>query len=130
MNADTKTGLSQLEDRMRQYNQAPVNRQAAAILAKYKIPFIERRQLAALTMILEALDRGLLETPTLLEPQLLIVKLMEMPKLAMELMTECLPGETFEIDLPESLELDEAAATVLGVIMDQIMSRPDLVSPY
>jgi hypothetical protein len=48
----------------------------------------------------------------------------------MELMTECLPGETFEIDLPESLELDEAAATVLGVIMDQIMSRPDLVSPY
>jgi|APLak6261665176_1056049.scaffolds.fasta_scaffold44327_1 hypothetical protein len=103
------------------YNADPLNQQAATILTQYRIPFDPSRELAALVLIREALERNLLETPTIPEPLLLIAKLSANPSLAMSLMTESEPGVTFEITLPESLE--EAAAAILEELVASLKAQ-------
>jgi hypothetical protein len=109
------------------YNSDPLNQQAATILMKYGIPFDPRTELAALVLIREALDRNLLETPTIPEPMLLIAKLSANPSLAMMLMTESEPGVTFETTLPETLE--EAAATILEELVASLMAQTEVALP-
>jgi len=106
------------------YNKDPLNQQAATILAKYGIPYDPKTELAALVLIREALERNLLETPTIPEPLLLIAKLSANPALAMRLMTESEPGVTFEITLPETLE--EAAAAILEELVASLRAQPAL----
>lgn len=108
-------------------NQDPLNQQAATILTKYGIPYDPKTELAALVLIREALERNLLETPTIPEPLLLIAKLSANPSLAMRLMTESGPGETFEIALPENLE--EAAAAILEELVASLRAQTEPASP-
>ena len=103
------------------YNANPLNQQAALILERYEIPFNPNQELATLVMIRGALERNLLETPTLPEPLLLISKLEANPALAMNLMTESEPEVTFEMTLPENLE--EAAAMVLEEIVASLKAQ-------
>ena len=103
------------------YNKNPLNQQATRILSQYKIPFDPNQELATLVLIREALERKLLETPTIPEPLLLIAKLAANPSLAMSLMTESEPGVTFEITLPENLE--GAAATILEELVASLKAQ-------
>ncbi len=96
-------------------NQAPINQQAMRILQKHQIAFNPATELAALVLIQTALERGLLDTQEITEPEILITQLSIRPRLAMSLMTEAEPGETFDLDLPDSLA--EAASMILEEIV-------------
>lgn len=111
---------------VRKLNEAPLNRQSAEILKRYRIPFDPSTELASLVLIREALERNLLETGEIEEPLLLMAKLSANPEWAMSLMTESEPGVEFEIELSEKLE--EAAAQILEEIVASIKATPSVQS--
>jgi len=112
---------------VQEYPPHPLNQQAAQILRRYDIPFNPATELASLALIRVALERGLLETPTIPEPLLLIAQLSRHPDQAMEWLTQSEPGMTFEIDLPPSLE--GAAATLLEEIVASQRAATPTPSP-
>ena len=79
-------------------NSQPLNRQAADILSRHKIPWSPAQEIAALALLRQALEKGALETPTIEEPMLLMARLEANPEEAMRLLTESAPGEVYEID--------------------------------
>jgi hypothetical protein len=112
-----------------EYNKHPLNQQAMRILETHQIrashghePFNPKTELASLVLIQEALERNLLDTGEIEEPELLIAKLAANPELAMTLMTESEPGVEFSLELPESLE--EAAAVILEEIVASLKALP------
>jgi len=113
------------------YQQHPLNQQAAQILRRYDIPFHPATELASLALIRVALERGLLETRTIPEPLRLIAHLSRHPDQAMAWLTQAEPATdpamTFEIELPPSLA--EAAATLLEEIMASQRAATPTPSP-
>lgn len=113
------------------YQQHPLNQQAAQILRRYDIPFHPATELASLALIRVALERGLLETRTIPEPLRLIAHLSRHPDQAMAWLTQAEPATdpamTFEIELPPSLA--EAAATLLEEIVASQRAATPTPSP-
>lgn len=116
---------------VQEYHPHPLNQQAAQILRRYDIPFNPATELASLALIRVALERGLLETPTIPEPLRLIAHLSRHPDQAMAWLTQAEPATdpamTFEIELPPSLA--EAAATLLEEIVASQRAATPTPSP-
>lgn len=102
-------------------NGQPLNRQAADILSRHKIPWTPAREVAALALLRQALDKGALETPTIEEPMLLLARLEANPEEAMRLLTESAPGEVYEIALDP--DPDQAAAQLLEEIVASLRAQ-------
>ena len=104
-------------------NNREPNLQAARILAANGIHWTPQDDLASLALIRHALEAGEVQTPTILEPLLLVAKLAYCPEEAMRLMTEAAPGETFEI------ELDEDPAQAAAQLLEEILASIRALSP-
>lgn len=102
-------------------NSQPLNQQAAAILAGNRMAWSPAREVAALALLRQALEKGALETPTIAEPMLLLARLEADPEEAMRLLTESAPGETYAIDLDP--DPDQAAAQLLEEIVASLRAQ-------
>jgi hypothetical protein len=105
-------------------NSQPLNRQVADILTRHGIPWTPGQEVAALALVRHALQGGLLQTPTVEEPMLLLARLEADPGEAMRLLTESAPGEVYEIDLDQ--EPDQAAAQLLEEILASLRAQSPL----
>ena len=102
-------------------NSQPLNQQAADILSRGRMPWNPDQEVAALALVRHALHTGVLETPTIEEPMLLMARLEANPEEAMRLLTESAPGETYEIDLDP--DPDQAAAQLLEEIVASLRAQ-------
>jgi hypothetical protein len=102
-------------------NSQPLNRQAADILSRHKMRWSPAQAIAALALLRQALEKGVLETPTIEEPMLLLARLEADPEEAMRLLTESAPGETYQIDLDP--DPDQAAAQLLEEIVASLRAQ-------
>jgi hypothetical protein len=102
-------------------NSQSLNRQAADILARNRMPWNPDQAVAALALLRHALQTGVLETPTIAEPMLLLARLEADPEEAMRLLTESAPGETYLIDLDP--DPDQAAAQLLEEIVASLRAQ-------
>ena len=102
-------------------NSQPLNQQAADILSRSQMLWNPDQEVAALALLRHALQKDTLETPTIEEPMLLMVRLEAAPEEAMRLLTESAPGETYEIDLEP--DPDQAAAQLLEEIVASLRAQ-------
>jgi hypothetical protein len=102
-------------------NSQPLNRQAAEILSHHRISWTPGQEVAALALVRHALQRGVLQTPTIEEPMLLLVRLEADPAETMRLLTESAPGEVYTIDLDR--DPDQAAAQLLEEILASLRAQ-------
>ena len=102
-------------------NSQLLNRQAADILSRHKIPWSPAQEVAALALLRHALQKGALETRTIEEPMLLMARLEASPEEAMRLLTESAPGEVYEITLDP--DPDQAAAQLLEEIVASLRAQ-------
>jgi hypothetical protein len=102
-------------------NSQPLNRQIADILSHHRIPWTPGQEVAALALVRYALQRGVLQTPTIEEPMLLLARLEADPGETMRLLTESAPGEVYAIDLDR--DPDQAAAQLLEEILASLRAQ-------
>ena len=102
-------------------NRQSLNQQAAGILSRGRMPWNPEQEVAALALLRHALQKGVLEMPTIEEPMLLMARLEADPEAAMLLLTESAPGETYAIDLEP--DPDQAAAQLLEEIVASLRAQ-------
>ena len=107
-------------------NSQPLNRQAAEILSRHRIPWTPGQEVAVLALVRHALQRDVLQTPTIEEPELLLARLEADPGEAMRLLTESAPGEIYAIDLDR--DPDQAAAQLLEEILASLQAQSPMPS--
>jgi hypothetical protein len=102
-------------------NSHALNQQATDILSRNRMPWNPDQEVAALALLRHALQKDVLETPTIEEPMLLLARLEADPAEAMRLLTESAPGETYPIDLEP--DPDQAAAQLLEEIVASLRAQ-------
>jgi hypothetical protein len=103
-----------------------LNQRAAEILSHHRIPWTPGQEVAALALVRHALQRGVLQTPTIEEPMLLLARLEADPGEAMRLLTESAPGEIYAIELDR--DPDQAAAQLLEEILASLRAQSPMLS--
>ena len=107
-------------------NNLDPNPQAARILAAHAIPWSPQTDLASLALIRYVLEAGELQTPTILEPLLLVAKLSCRPQEAMRLLMETDLGEPFATEIELENDPAQAAAQLLEEIVASLQAQPSM----